>query len=219
MSQLKKNKITEREGLIFIPDISGFTKFVHDMDAKLGKEIVSELLSIILNHNRLNLKVSEIEGDAVLFYRYGTLPSLEELMDQYERMLIAFRKKLTEFMSQRKIDDLNLSLKLIVHAGIISEYKLYGFKKLYGDAVIQAHQLLKNNIPSHNYILITSEFLDKIGRHTSEDLVLPRWISKESSIRDEPNQEQTDFTYFLYDTEILRAEVLKRQQNQSFDPL
>src|SRR5690606_5042433 len=91
-----KKKNEEHLGMIFIPDISGFTKFVHDFDIKQGKEIISELLSTILDTNILNLKVSEIEGDAILFYKYGTLPTLKELMNQYELMLIAFKKRLNE---------------------------------------------------------------------------------------------------------------------------
>lgn len=148
---LIENKTTvEREGIIFIPDISGFAKFVHDTDIKLGKEIAAELLSVILHTNILNLKVSEIEGDAILFYRYGPPPTLKDLMNQYEFMLIAFKKKLRELKGQRHLSGLELSLKLVVHFGPIAEYKLYGFKKLYGEAIIEAHRLLKNDIPSHN---------------------------------------------------------------------
>lgn len=44
-------RAAEREGVIIIPDISGFTQFVYDTDIKLGKEITTELLSIILNTN------------------------------------------------------------------------------------------------------------------------------------------------------------------------
>jgi hypothetical protein len=194
----------EREGMIFIPDISGFTKFVHDTDIKLGKEITAELLSIILQANILNLKVSEIEGDAILFYRYGTLPTIRDLIDQYELMLIAFKKKLTEINGQCHLPALDLSLKLIVHFGPIAEYKLYGFKKLYGEAIIEAHRLLKNSIASHNYILVTNDFFDKVGNQEAEEMILPEWIKKEKAL---------PFTYFLYDTEILKLNVLQKNNH------
>ena len=195
----------EREGIIFIPDISGFTKFVHDTDIKLGKEITAELLSVILEANMLNLKVSEIEGDAILFYRYGTLPTLKNLIDQYELMLIAFKKKLIEINGDRHLPALDLSLKLIVHFGTIAEYKLYGFKKLYGEAIIEAHRLLKNGITSHNYILVTKGFFDKSGEQEAEEMKLPEWIKKEKATP----AGDLSFTYFLYDTEILKRNVLQ----------
>ena len=148
-----------REGIIFIPDISGFTKFVHTTDIRLGREVAAELLSIILHTNILNLKVSEIEGDAILFYRYGPPPTLSALLRQYELMLVAFKRKLREFNEHRHPFALDMSLKLIVHFGPIAEYQLYGFKKLYGEAVIEAHRLLKNDIPNHSYILITKAMI------------------------------------------------------------
>ncbi len=196
----------EREGMIFIPDISGFTKFVHDTDIKQGKEITADLLSIILQANMLNLKVSEIEGDAILFYRYGPLPTVKELISQYELMLIAFKKKLLEI---HHLSALDLSLKLIVHFGAIAEYKLYGFKKLYGEAIIEAHSLLKNGIASHNYILITNDFFERAGNHEAEEMILPEWIRKEKAA----STADLSFTYFLYDTEILKLNVLQKNNH------
>jgi hypothetical protein len=120
-------------------------------------------------------------------------------------MLIAFKRKLREFNGRRHAKDLELSLKLIVHFGSITEYKLYGFRKLYGEAVIEAHQLLKNNIPSHNYMLVTKDFFGKTGTDGSEEMKLPRWIKKQITLPDANNTAGLPFTYFLYDTEVLKA--------------
>lgn len=213
-----KNKTPDaRDGIIFIPDISGFTKFVHETDIQLGREIAAELLSIILHTNILNLKVSEIEGDAILFYRYGSPPTLKALLRQYEIMLIAFKRKLREFNGHRHPTALELSLKLIVHFGSIAEYKLYGFKKLYGEAIIEAHRLLKNDIPSHNYILVTKDFFDKTGSHEAEEMILPRWIKKQMTVPDRKTAGDLSFTYFLYDTEILKANVLQKSGDEFSD--
>lgn len=193
--------------MIFIPDISGFTKFVHDTDIHSGRNIVAELLSVILHSNILNLKVSEIEGDAVLFYRYGPPPTLKELVRQYEVMLIAFKRKLRDLNNTRQLAALELSLKLIVHFGSIAEYKLYGFKKLYGEALVTAHNLLKNDIPSHNYILVTKDFIEKIESTGADDLVLPEWVERDTSEHMANSDGRLPFTYFLYDTEILNAKL------------
>jgi hypothetical protein len=215
MTRFENTTADAREGIIFIPDISGFTKFVHDTDIKLGREIAAALLSSILHTNILNLKVSEIEGDAILFYRYGAPPTLKALMDQYERMLIAFKKKLREFNGHRRLSGLELSLKLIVHLGSIAEYRLYGFKKLYGEAIIEAHRLLKNDIPSHNYVLVTKDFFDKTGSHyEAEEMILPKWIKKQMTVPTRNSAGDLSFTCFLYDTEILKANVLQQRDNE-----
>ncbi len=60
-----------RKGLVFIPDVSGFTELVRGTDMITGKNITQELLSTILKHNVLSLKIAEIEGDVIFFYNYG----------------------------------------------------------------------------------------------------------------------------------------------------
>lgn len=55
------------KGLLFIPDISGFTKFVHENEIEHSRIIIEELLENIINSNEIGLKISEVEGDAVLF--------------------------------------------------------------------------------------------------------------------------------------------------------
>lgn len=40
-------------GLLFIPDISGFTELVHTTDVLTGRYITSELLTAVINQNEL----------------------------------------------------------------------------------------------------------------------------------------------------------------------
>ena len=74
----------ENQGLLFIPDISGFTRFVHETDINHSRLIIEELLEILINANQIGLEVSEVEGDAILFYRFGDSPPLEEVYKQVE---------------------------------------------------------------------------------------------------------------------------------------
>ncbi|MCC9138665.1 DUF2652 domain-containing protein [Pontibacter silvestris] len=152
---------TPSKGLIVMPDISGFTRFVNSTDMAEGKLVITELLSSILENNILGLKVSEIEGDAVLFYRIGPPPSGSDILRQYEQMLFHFKEKVAEFTDLFHHDS-KLSLKLIAHYGEISEYRVGGFEKLYGRAVIESHRLLKNSIDSHSYALLTDDLLDAV---------------------------------------------------------
>ena len=50
---------------------------------------------------------------------------------------------------------INLTLKVITHYGEFKEYKIRDLPKLIGKDIILAHQLLKNDIPHHEYWLIT----------------------------------------------------------------
>ena len=62
----------KNKALIFIPDISGFTKFVTKCAIDHSNQIISNLINIIVDSNQLGLQVAEIEGDAVLFKRNST---------------------------------------------------------------------------------------------------------------------------------------------------
>lgn len=50
-----------------MPDISGFTRFVNEVEIEHSRLVIQELLEILVNANEIGLEVSEIEGDAILF--------------------------------------------------------------------------------------------------------------------------------------------------------
>jgi hypothetical protein len=65
-----------------------------------------------------------------------------------------------------------LTLKFIVHFGEVKEIKVAQFTKPTGIDMIIAHRLLKNSIPSHEYILISESCLRKIAdRAVTADLL------------------------------------------------
>ncbi|WP_343706899.1 DUF2652 domain-containing protein [Flavobacterium sp.] len=157
--QSEASALKTGQGLILIPDVSGFTDFVSSICIEASSYIVRELLTAIMESNNLGLKVSEVEGDAVLFYKFCNNPQTDLIIRQYEVMLNNFREKLKiiENLVGRKLD---LSLKLIAHYGLITEYNVGGFSKLYGNTVVQSHCLLKNKIKSNTYVLLTKELLN-----------------------------------------------------------
>jgi len=158
----------ENKGLIFIPDISGFTNFVNSVEIDHSQHIIHELLEVILDANQLDLNVSEIEGDAILFYKFGESPDLNLAYEQVERMFLLFHKHLEWYESKRTchcnacISAINLTLKVITHYGAFKEYKIRNFRKLIGKDIIVAHQLLKNDISNHEYWLISNSLSEKI---------------------------------------------------------
>lgn len=153
----------ENKGLLFIPDISGFTRFVNETEIGHSRLIIQELLELLINANSIGLEVSEIEGDAILFYKFGESPDLKEIYKQVEIMFRKFTKHLLDYDNRRYCQckacnsAIDLSLKVITHYGEFTGYKVKNFSKLIGKDVIVAHQLLKNEIDQHEYWLLSND--------------------------------------------------------------
>lgn len=152
-----------KSSLIFIPDISGFTKFVNETESSHSLHIISELLELIINEDQLGLTVSEIEGDAVLFYRED-VPDLKKIIEQCHKTFISFHNHIQRYDTERICRcgaceaAINLTLKFIVHAGPLQKMTIKDHEKLHGTDLIIAHRLLKNSIPVSEYILISDQF-------------------------------------------------------------
>lgn len=147
-------------GTIFIVDISGYSNFVSKTENEAGAMIICDLLKVLITQNKLDFNICEIEGDAILFYKYGYVYQIESILNQFEAMLSAFNDEVEELKTSYPQVD-KLSIKLIVHHGIIGQFSVNGFNKLYGRPVVEAHRLLKNHIGSHTYALITDEYLNQ----------------------------------------------------------
>ncbi|PUZ24942.1 DUF2652 domain-containing protein [Chitinophaga parva] len=151
-------KTNTKKGLVFIPDISGFTELVRNTDLVTGQIITQELLSTIIRHNKLQMEIAEIEGDAVFFFNMRSIPTADELYEQFEIMKAAFDEQVIALGKKYNLA-LDLHLKAIAHYGEMTEFPIAGFHKLYGEVVIEAHRLLKNNVPARSYLLITDELM------------------------------------------------------------
>ncbi|MCC2547299.1 DUF2652 domain-containing protein [Hymenobacter sp. BT175] len=151
--------------LLFIPDISGFTRFIQDSGSPQAPFLIADLLEILIESNVLGMEVSEIQGDAILFYRLGPPPPLAELVSQCRRIFLDFQNYLR--LLQRDTDSAlstallahDLTIKIIVHYGQISVAQIRQFTKLMGREVIVVHRLLKNNITGSEYVLLSDDYL------------------------------------------------------------
>ncbi|MEO6732724.1 MAG: DUF2652 domain-containing protein [Ferruginibacter sp.] len=186
----------ENKGLIFIPDISGFTRFVNETEIEHSRLIIQELLEILINANESGLEVSEIEGDAILFYKFGEPPTLESLYKQVEKMFCAFHRGLISYEHNRYCQcrsckaAIDLTLKVITHYGEFTGYNVRKFSKLIGRDIIVAHQLLKNDIDLHEYWLITSP----LAGENKPPAFLTEWMQWNSSVK----QTEAGEIHFLY---------------------
>ena len=160
------------KALLFIPDISGFTEFVHFTEISHSKHIISELLEVLLDANTSNLQLAEIEGDALFFYKETEEVNAKELEPQIKKMYLDFHTHLKRYEYERICkcgacsSAYNLSLKFVSHFGEIDFLQVKDNIKPYGSNVIQVHRLLKNNIDIDEYALFTDKI--KIER---DDLI------------------------------------------------
>lgn len=147
--------------LFFIPDISGFTKFVTEVEMEHSAHIIAELLEIIIASNSLGLTVAEIEGDAVFFYRMGEEPTFYEITEQVRTMYLNFHQHLKYYERDRicqcgACSTANqLTLKIIHHFGKSTKRKIGHHVKLFGPDVILGHRFLKNTIAESEYVLFS----------------------------------------------------------------
>ena len=180
----------DNRGLLFIPDISGFTKFVNQTDISHSRLIIQELLEVLISANNSGLEVSEIEGDAILFYKYGDAPDMELLYKQVEKMFCTFHKHLMAYEFRRYCQcdacksAIQLTLKVITHYGEFTGYTIRNFNKLIGKDVIVAHQLLKNDIDQHEYWLVTNNLV-----HDNTPTGLANWMIWKNSAKQTENGE------------------------------
>lgn len=157
------------QAIILIPDISGFTDFTTATEIDHSAHIITELLELIVASNETAFTLAEIEGDAVLFYRKGEPLQREHLVDQCLRMFSNFHRQLmvierdTVCQCGACQSAANLTLKFVAHFGHIKEIKVAQFVKATGVDMIIAHRLLKNDVDSDEYILMTAPCCDAVG--------------------------------------------------------
>ncbi len=164
--------------LICIPDISGFTEFMSQTDFELSSKVIPPLLNNIIYSNEIELKISEIEGDAVLFFRTGEPPSFKTLIEQctnfyteFYKQILSLQKEYSDTEQAFKIPKI-LGLKIILHYGDEIGITPIGKRmKLMGQGVIIAHRLLKNDIPLDEYILISDALLNRYKTGKDETFI------------------------------------------------
>ena len=167
---------------IIIVDISGYTNFIrlHKMSLLHAEKIIGELMECMLDEVELPVVAHEILGDAISLYALdNSSPDLaDNIYLQLEKYFQAFREREAYLLREcgycicdacNKVGE--LKLKAILHSGKAAFTKVHDIQKISGEDVITAHRLLKNSIPSKEYILVTDSFLDKCQSFDKTDFV------------------------------------------------
>jgi len=149
---------------------------------------VQELLEVLIDSNHLNLQISEIEGDAIFFYRPGDKPNLKSLLQQVENMFTRFHAHLKLYEHQRICpcgackNAVDLTLKVIVHFGDVTGISIKEHKKLFGKDVILLHRLLKNSLNRNEYVLFTESLVDEMEQHHLPNWYMPQRASEQYDV-------------------------------------
>jgi len=168
----------EREVVLLLADISGYTKFMveNQTSAVHGQMAITLLLETILAEVDIPLTLHGIEGDAVFFS--AAHPGDDE---GWRDVLAQVRTKLPRFFEVflaaivraaeitpcdcpacRHVDE--LKLKIIVHTGRAVFHTIANIPQVSGTDVIIVHRLLKNTVAGGEYLLMTDAAYEHVGR-------------------------------------------------------
>jgi len=167
------------KAILLVADISGYTKFmkIHAVSTNHAKQIIVRLLKSVIQASKPPLKVAELEADAVFFYALSTEKDLKKTADQVKDQILRFFSGFNDELATlkqmtickcdacTKVDELRL--KQVIHIGDVAIEKIDRFEKLFGMDVIVVHRMLKNSVPSHEYVMMTDpvykSFVDFFG--------------------------------------------------------
>jgi uncharacterized protein YndB with AHSA1/START domain len=154
-----------QEGALVLADISGYSKFIAQTEVDHSWSILHELLDTMVRTLEGQMDVSQVEGDAILFISGLTTP---EVVGAIERTFIAFHRRLRDMQAVTTCpcgacaSIGMLKLKFVAHHGTFSRQRLGTVEQLHGTDVIVAHRLLKNRVPSKEYLLVTDAVLARL---------------------------------------------------------
>jgi uncharacterized protein YndB with AHSA1/START domain len=154
-----------QEGALVLADISGYSKFVAQTEVDHSWSILHELLDTMVRSVEGRMDVSQVEGDAILFIS-GL--STAEVIAALEGTFVCFHRRLRDMQAVSTCPCSAcanigvLKLKFVVHHGRFSRQRLGNVEQLHGADVIVAHRLLKNSVPSKEYLLVTDAVLERL---------------------------------------------------------
>jgi class 3 adenylate cyclase/uncharacterized protein YndB with AHSA1/START domain len=157
--------VATEEGPLVLADISGYTAFVAETELEHSRAILSELLELLVRGIARHLRIGQIEGDAV--FGVGTrIPPrpvewLEECFVQYHRRLRDIAE-VTTCPCRACTTVGSLTLKFVAHYGEYLPQRFGNKETFVGRDVNLVHRLLKNTVPSHEYLLASSAFLERL---------------------------------------------------------
>jgi len=164
--------VATETGYIAMADISGYTSFVAATELEHSREILSELLEVTSRELEKHLVPVRLQGDAII-----CVSKDDEVVPCLESAFVAFHRRVramvvaTTCPCQACQSVPTLTLKFVAHYGTYSNVEVRGTKDLVGADVNIAFRLLKNHVPSHEYLLVTRPVLERLPESSRERFV------------------------------------------------
>jgi hypothetical protein len=163
-----------QHGYLVLADISGYTSYLVGTELDHARDVLTELLELIVQRFKPFLNIAKLEGDAVFAYIPKTkIVRDETLLEMMESTYLAFRDRV-ESIRRRTTCQCNacklipsLVLKFIAHFGEYILQNVSGITELVGSDVNLVHRLLKNHVSEvtgwNAYVLFTDETLTQMN--------------------------------------------------------
>jgi class 3 adenylate cyclase len=164
--------VTTTTGYIAMADISGYTAFVAATELEHSREILSELLEVTSRELEKHLTPVRLQGDAII-----CVSNDDEVVPCLESAFVAFHRRVRAMVAATTCpcnacqSVPSLTLKFVAHYGEYSNVEVRGTRDLVGAAVNIAFRLLKNHVPSHEYLLVTRPVLERLPEPARERFV------------------------------------------------
>ena len=163
-----------QHGYLVIADISGYTSFVAKTELEHSHEILSELLSLLVEKIKPLMTLSKLEGDAVFAYAgEEKITRGETLLEFLENIYVAFRDRQISMKRATTCTCLacqnipSLDLKFIAHHGDYIVQRVGDIREMVGSDVNLIHRLTKNHVAEETgwraYLMLTETCLDHLN--------------------------------------------------------
>lgn len=158
---------------LLIADIGGYTNYMnmHRLALSHAQQVIADLLTAVIDGASPMFKVAKLEGDAA--FLYAVEDGKPTPPEQLERQILKVREAFLVQQQQMCADNMcncdpcsaigNLKLKFAAHTGEVALQKVKRFRELAGPDVILVHRMLKNEVPSKEYVLMSPQMRERLA--------------------------------------------------------
>jgi class 3 adenylate cyclase len=144
-------------------------------DSRTGpqlEQIKTELLKAVIDATHPPLALNKLEGDGAFLYALANSDEVgvaRTVARQVEELFKKFRAKARALAedSRHSVEARQavsgLRFKALLHCGEAAFKNIRQFEEIAGEDVILIHRLLKNSLPTQNYVLMTERFYERSG--------------------------------------------------------
>ncbi len=137
-----------------------------------ASKIIADLLEKVIGSIKPVMNLNKLMGNSALFYceENKNKNQSDEIINIMHKANKTFKEKKSELVFVQACgcepctQSKNLKLKIVAHKGIFTINKIRNFEEISGEDVILTHRMLKNDIKSNEYWLVTENFYSNLNK-------------------------------------------------------